>query len=230
MIDQSEDSDTPVVAGGPVGTGDYIVAQGECLASIAYENGLRLETIANHPANRELQRARKDPHILLPGDRVTIPPVQVKQMAVGTDQVHKFRLTPMSEIFQMRLLDVTDQPRANVRYRLVIEGKIYSGITDHDGELQHPIPPNARRGRLILGRGKDREEIDLHLGELDPKDTITGAQARLNNLGLDSGPVDGILGPLTRKAITRFQKANRLEPTGELDDVTIQHLESKHGC
>lgn len=37
---------------------------------------------------------------------------------------------------------------------------------------------------------------------------LTGVQFRLNALGFASGPVDGIMGPLTRGATMRFQRAN----------------------
>jgi hypothetical protein len=53
---------------------------------------------------------------------------------------------------------------------------------------------------------------DLKIGALNPimelapdKWCIPGVQQRLNNLGFDSGPVDGIRGPLTTAAVKRFQ-------------------------
>jgi len=213
----------------PVGKGSYVVKRGDCIASIAYEHGHFWETIMNDPANLELKGARKDYHVLLPGDRLTIPPIRQKEVSAETDRLHKFQLNGAPEVFQMRLLDVNDEPRANLRYVLVIDGNSFSGTTDEQGELKQCIPPNARQGRILLGSGADTEEIELRLGDLDPTRAITGAQARLTNLGFDCGPVDGILGPKTRKAIQRFQKANELEQTSELDDATLQELETMHG-
>lgn len=37
-------------------------------------------------------------------------------------------------------------------------------------------------------------------------DWLTGVQFRLNALGFGAGPVDGIIGPLTRRAVRRFQQ------------------------
>jgi hypothetical protein len=213
----------------PVGEGDYVVKPGECIASIAYEHGHLWKTILNDPANWELKRARKDHHILLPGDRLTIPPIRQKEVSAETDKLHSFRLKGFPEVFRMRLLNAVDEPRANQPYVLVIDGALYSGKTDEQGELKHSIPPNARHGRLILTSGRHTEEIELRLGELDPRGAVTGAQARLRNLGFDCGVVDGILGPKTRNAVERFQRSRKLQQTGELDNTTMQELEKMHG-
>jgi len=50
------------------------------------------------------------------------------------------------------------------------------------------------------------------------------AQMRLLNKGYDPGPVDGILGEKTQKAIENFQWDAGLKITGELDSVTRQAL------
>jgi hypothetical protein len=213
----------------PVGEGDYVVKPGECIASIAYEHGHLWKTILSDPANWKLKRARKDHHILLPGDRLTIPPIRQKEVSAETDKRHSFRLKGFPEVFRMRLLNAVDEPRANLPYVLVIDGNSVSGTTDAQGELKHSIPPNARKGRLILVSGKHTEEIELRLGELDPRGAVTGAQARLSNLGFDCGAVDGILGPKTRNAIERFQRSRKLQQTGELDNTTMQELEKMHG-
>ena len=49
-------------------------------------------------------------------------------------------------------------------------------------------------------------------------------QLTLKDSGFDPGPIDGILGPKTREAIKRFQIKNKLEPTGEIDEQTINQL------
>ena len=213
----------------PVGAGDYIVKAGECVSSIAYKHGHLWETILNDPANRALKLARGNHHILLPGDRLTIPPIRTYEAVRPTDMLHKFELKAVPEVFQLRFLDRFDEPRANLPYELVIDFETFRGTTDAEGALKHPIPPNARQGRITLGSGNDTEEIELRLGDLNPRNTTSGAQARLANLGLDCGPIDGILGPKTRKALQRFQKLRKLKQTGELDGPTIKELETRHG-
>lgn len=212
-----------------VGQGAHIVSAGECLSSIAYEHGHHWKTILTAVENAELRSVRTNHHVLLPGDRLTIPPIRPKEENAGTDERHTYVLRGVPEIFRLRLLDEADEPRANLHYTLVIDGRISEGTTDAEGELKHSIPPNARRATIVIDSGEEQEEIELRLGDLNPKDTITGVQARLRNLGFDCGNVDGVLGPKTRKALHRFQRRSRLEPTGEPDDATINALEGLHG-
>src|SRR5262245_14229352 len=52
-------------------------------------------------------------------------------------------------------------------------------------------------------------------------------QQQLSVLGLYGSAIDGNFGPGTRKAIRRFQRFNKLEPTGYLTDATLAQLEKK---
>jgi len=60
-----------------------------------------------------------------------------------------------------------------------------------------------------------------HTASIDPAPSysplIAQVQQRLARMGYDPGMIDGRLGPATRAAIRRFQKANNLPPTGEPD-------------
>lgn len=47
-------------------------------------------------------------------------------------------------------------------------------------------------------------------------------QRHLNDLGLDAGPIDGLVGPLTRGAVRRFEQSQGMAPTGA---VTFDLLE-----
>ena len=50
------------------------------------------------------------------------------------------------------------------------------------------------------------------------------AQQLLNALGFDAGIADGVIGPLTRQAITAYQRAQNLPATGELNEQTLSAL------
>jgi hypothetical protein len=53
---------------------------------------------------------------------------------------------------------------------------------------------------------------------------VASAQARLIDMGLLQGKADGIAGPATRAAISKFQKIRGLPVTGELDGPTADAL------
>ena len=78
--------------------------------------------------------------------------------------------------------------------------------------------------------GGEQEEYSFDLGYVDPLAEINGVQARLNNLGFDCGPVDGVLNDQTREAIQGFQQKHNLKVTGEMDRPTLDKLEKVYGC
>lgn len=213
---------------GPVGSGDYEVRQGDCISSIAMEHGFAPDTIWNDAGNTELRDVRKNPNVLLPGDRVTIPALRPKDEPCDTEMRHQFRLKGQPETLRIRLLDEFGEPRENLPYLLIIDRHDQRrNTTNEDGELNESIPPNARKAQLILDEGD--EEYDLDLGGLDPVSEINGIQQRLVNLGFDVGAPDGILGSRTREAIKEFQDQRDLKPTGNPDRATQDALEEDHG-
>ena len=54
---------------------------------------------------------------------------------------------------------------------------------------------------------------------------IRDAQKTLRDLGYPAGPVDGIVGPRTRAALTRYQRAEGIPVTGRLDTETMARLD-----
>lgn len=83
-------------------------------------------------------------------------------------------------------------------------------------------------------RGDVPVKWELKIGALNPLQEeaptdrcISGVQQRLNNLGFNSGPVDGIRGPITKGAVRAFQEFFKLkvdtdpgpETQGKLNEV-----------
>lgn len=206
---------------------EHTVAEGECINSIAYENGFFWKTLWDAPENAGLKEQRKDPAILFPGDTVEIPDPRPNYFSRPVEQRHRFRLKGVPARIRIQVL-WADEPRRNQPYQLEIDGKVTSGSTDADGFLERNIPPNAKCGTLTIGTGFRKRTYPLALGALDPISEIKGAQARLNNLGFSCGPENGEWNEETRSALRAFQEQQKLEITGELDQPSLNKLRGIH--
>lgn len=206
---------------------NYEVRQGDCISSIAFEHGFFADTLWNHPNNAELKKKRKDLNILMPGDVVFVPDKQIKEVSEPTNQVYKFKCKNTPEKFKLQLL-IHGEPRANEDYELEIEELKFKGKTDSQGRLEQFIPPDAKRGKLILNKGG--EVYQLELGNLNPSNEITGAQGRLRNLGLYFGPLDGQMSEELEEAIQEYQFTKNIEADGKLTQATIDALKQDYGA
>jgi hypothetical protein len=213
---------------GPVGTGEYEVQQGDCIASIADAHGLFWQTIWNDPQNADLKRVRKNPNILFPGDRVHIPEKDLKWQSRPTEQKHQFVRLGVPEKLEI-VVKSADEARANEKYRLVIDGKEFTGQTDGNGRLKQSIPPGSKMGVLTVGEGAAEQAFEIKLGHMDPIDEISGLQGRLNNLGFDCGEENGELNDVTVAAMQAFQAKAGIPVTREPDQATRDALASEHG-
>lgn len=63
------------------------------------------------------------------------------------------------------------------------------------------------------------------LGDTNPI-VVREAQERLDKLGYTPGGIDGKMGPLTTAAVSKFQKVNEIQVTGQLDEGTLKLLRS----
>ncbi len=208
---------------------EHIVAEGECIASIAFDKGFLPNTLWEHPQNAALKQERKFGTVLKAGDSVFIPDKQIKEVTGGTEAEHLFVRKGIPESLRIQLLDEEDKPRAGLTYIVTIEGNLRRGKTDGDGFVTIFIPPNAMRGHLIVEENGHEEEYDLQLGYLEPVTEIKGVQSRLTNLGYPCGNESGNLDELTKRSILAFQEANNLSATGELNPETLSKLQALHG-
>lgn len=198
---------------------------GDCIHSISFEHGFFPDTIWELPDNSELAQLRGDPFVLEPGDEVVIPELRRRDESVGVDQRHRFRRRGVPLSVRVQLI-AGDEPRANLFVDVDVHGVHHGLITDAEGWLEIPTPPNATTAVLTLESG---EVYELELGRLDPPDTSAGAQGRLRTLGYYHGVIDGRPGPRMTEALQRFQLDNELEVTGEADANTQAKLQALTG-
>lgn len=199
------------------------IGTGESIPSIAKSKGFFWKTIWEHPNNAGLKAERESPNILYRGDRVFVPDKELKEVPCATNERHDFRLKGDPVKFVLRLKKL-GRPRKDEDYVLKINGKLIEGTTDGDGQLETWVPGNARTAELTLNRGQEVHQ--LRISRLDPVETLSGLQQRLNNLGFCCGVEGGELNPRTQRALRSFQSMYGLTVTGEPDEETTDQVRS----
>lgn len=202
------------------------VQQGETLLGLAEKNHLEdWRTIIDHPDNAALKEKRTDPGILRPGDRVFIPNREMREHASAVDQTHSFRLSRPKAWVRIAVKDDQGEPCADKRYVLEVEGETWEGNLGSDGVVEQAVPVDARKGRLEVWTSEEAAGVwELEIGSMDPIEEVSGIQARLANLGIDPGPIDGACGPETTAAIETLQRRVGLEVTGAVDGALSEKL------
>jgi hypothetical protein len=205
----------------------HTVLQGEYLARIAEKYGFPNYTVIwNHPRNAELKKKRGgNPNVLYPGDKLHIPDKTPKTVKCNTGASYRFRIraTPVTVRFLIR--GYNEKPVVNASVVLKIEGQTYKLTTNSKGMVEQEIPSTAETGALIYRN----TEIPLKIGHLDPIDTVTGWQARLNNLGYDAGISGDQEDRRLRSALQEFQCDRGLQVDGVCGPETQAKLKQVHG-
>ena len=215
----------------------YTVAAGDCLSSLASKNGLpSWRLIWEHGNNADLRARRANPNVVAAGDSVYIPAGEkTKLVDRPVDKRHPFQIEKLPTFISIRVNDALRRKLPPCTYTLTVGGTTQTGKVPDNGVVTVKIDPEETTGQLVVtpdtpGQGFDGFDLPLSLGQLDPKDTVTGVQARLNNLGFHSGAVDGVLGPLTQHAIRSFQSAMKLPVDGQNSAAVQDALHKQHGC
>lgn len=73
-------------------------------------------------------------------------------------------------------------------------------------------------------RERRRQAPAAHRRLVNDKQVVRRTQQRLNQLGYDAGPQDGVYGPRTRRAIKAYQRDTGLRPTGYLSGPLVNSL------
>jgi N-acetylmuramoyl-L-alanine amidase len=211
----------------------HTVEKGDTLASIAHKFKFRSwEPIWEDPSNASLREKRKNPMVLVPGDVVNIPEKRVREVSCETNKRHTFKLKPLLVPLRFHLTDETDEPYANVKYTLSVDGESFDGVTTSEGVVEQKVPGKAKKAEVTVFPDEKnmskKHTWTLDLGHLQPIDTNEGVKARLHNLGYNVGEINDTMDDNAKRAIRRFQEDHGLQKTGELNDETRKKLEQAY--
>ena len=218
----------------------YTVKQGDTLLRIAKQFKLdSSKALYMHADNAAFRSLRPNPDVIYPGDVLNIPEKPTNVFSAQTNRRHRFVVCqedePEQETLQMTIKDSSGSFLANAKVELKIGEQILKSVTDKKGNLAITLPETeATEGELSVYSDETSAEpshqLTVQFAHLDPIDTLSGIQARCNNLGYFCGTVDGVMGNNTRKGIMAFQAANGLTKDGEPGPKTQRKLLKQYGC
>lgn len=176
------------------------VEQGMHLSGIAAEEGFGdFHTIFDHAENAAL-KAKRDPHVLFPGDQLFIPDRQDRSEVRTTDAVHRFVADIRPLFLRLKLLDWQRDPIANAPCALQVDGAAVPPLSsDGKGFVLQRIGRVARTAEVdatlpppkVLGENEQpiprHADFHVRIGSLNPITKLSGQQARLNNLSYMAG-------------------------------------------
>jgi hypothetical protein len=205
------------------------IESGDCLSSLAFENGFFWETLWNE--NSEMHQPERTPFHLIRNELVRIPDRRPGNFDAKVDRKYRFRRRGVPAKLEVRLVDYRGRPKAGRAYTIEGDGFSRPGTTDDDGWIKERIRPDLREVmvRLKPADGEDDFEYRFEVGDLEPVTQLRGVQQRLRNLGYFGGVCDGSQTEELKAAVRDFQAAlGWADPSGSIDDNTRQALRDAH--
>ena len=202
----------------------HAVERGEHASSIAARYGYStLEPVWSDKGNDSLRASRKDPHQLVPGDQVAVPPAKTNPVQRATGAIHTFQVKVEHLKLRLKVLDLLGSPAAYEPIRLVLSGVEQELATDADGVLVVPVKRDCPDGYIeLFGR-----TYQLEIGALPPIVDEVGLSERLANLGYWYGSDEA--DPAARTlAIELFQNEHDMVPTGVVDGALANAIYLAH--
>ena len=238
----------------------HTVKQGEHISGLTAQYGFSdYKLIWEDPENDSLRAMGRDPHVLFPGDKLFIREKVFKEEPGATGKIHTFEVKEVPLFLRLRVRDIDDSPVQKTPYLLELDTDAEKGRTGDTatGTFHEKISPSAKEGDLELEATrpplvKDGPEelydlkFDLKIGHLNPKTTLSGQQARLNNLGYFAGfsyddteqlrwaieefQCDHMgMKPVKKVPVILPESEDPAARTGVQDAATIDAIESEHG-
>jgi hypothetical protein len=183
--------------------------------------------------NAELREQRPDPNILLPGDLLAVPDAKPKTHTLATGQRHRISVKIPRKELRLRVLAHNDEPLANAKYRLTLDGvpEARKGTTDGDGFLKEQVRIDVRGGLLEIDERRFRLRFNyINPFPSEPVGAASGISSRLAGLGYESGGARRLRSRALTNALALFQADAGIEVTGKWDSATKDQLEKRFGC
>ncbi len=165
----------------------YVIRQGDYLLSLAYRFGFDVDTVWNDPKNAQLRQLRSSPSILWPTDVLYIPdqnvPPAMQTVTTGTTNTFVTDVPTLSVTQQFVGSEATTY---SSRAYIVQELDQLTGLTtDEKGiaTFQAPVTLDAATVQFT----DTGESWVLHIGHLDPINTLSGIFQRLQHLNYVAG-------------------------------------------
>lgn len=209
----------------------YVIRQGDYLTRLAHDHGFDADAVWDHADNRTV-RERSEREILAPGDVLRLPEPERDDHDLRANTTNTYR----AQVPRVRIsIALADESGAIANERCIVEGaspRAEELQTDGDGVLSFRVPLTVREVRVSVPAL--RLSFPVCVAHLDPMTTPSGVRARLRHLGYyRAAPTarseDRWDEPALAAAITLFQRAQRLDPTGVMNDDTRDALRRAHG-
>ncbi len=215
-----------------------VIQPGDWLGAIAWRHGFADPAqIWNAPENAALRDERGSPDLLMVGDVIVIPPPGEQGTAVVVERQTRITLERRRthDVLRLRVteLDAVLAALGSIDYVFVAGRSRGEGRLEQAGQvLELPLDGDATTATLTL---VGLREFVFAIGGLGPIDEPKGAYQRLANLGFTTaGPPQHRPGPEAAvdplaAALTAFQRARGLPPSGTLDAATRDALHAAYG-
>lgn len=137
-----------------------------------------------------------------------------KNLPEGSNMVRHIFYHDLNQRLTPKLERMPDSPMHDIRYTPEsMQGQYSEETTDNQNGYSNTT-------QSINAQGETKHT---------PDNTTSKVQAELTRLGYSPGPIDGIMGRKTRKAIQQFQRDKNIQVTGNPDDNTLIALGLKKG-
>ena len=218
-----------VLAASPVQWSWSTIEQMEANPAALTEKAVTLDTLACYADSQQFDDGAPNSGAIVSATAVSDAGRKALQRQ-QRQQISAAYLPKTSAWLKVQLTDQKGRPWSNANVTVSLNGRQMDIRADANGYISLPVPADCDHGDLdvAVSPAIPTQTFSAGLNKLEPVDTVAGLQARLNNLGFNAGPVDGIMGRKTRAATRKFQSLHKLMVDGICGPQTQQKLTEIH--